>query len=158
MFKEGDIEGIVIRELRIHSDSRGWLAELYRMDEIGNHKIEMGYISVTFPGAVRGPHEHKRQTDYFCFLGKFSLYLWDNRKDSPTYNNKKVIKNADRLIVIIPPGVVHAYKNTGKEDAIVLNFPDRLYAGWGRKERVDEIRYENDPDNPFTRSMRNEGL
>jgi dTDP-4-dehydrorhamnose 3,5-epimerase len=24
-----------------------------------------------------------------------------------------------------------------------LNFPDRLYAGWGKKEPVDEIRHED---------------
>ncbi len=155
MFKDGDIEGVIIKELKAYSDSRGWLAELYRRDEIGNHNTEMGYISVTFPNIVRGPHEHKGQTDYFCFLGKFNLYLWDNREDSSTYNNKKVIENADRLIVIVPPGIVHAYKNIGEEAAMALNFPDRLYAGWDRKGKADEVRYENDPENPFMRSMRN---
>ena len=36
----------------------------------------------------------------------------------------------------------HAYRNVGETDATVLNFPDRLYAGWGKKEPVDEIRHE----------------
>jgi dTDP-4-dehydrorhamnose 3,5-epimerase len=47
------------------------------------------------------------------------------------------------VFVIVPPGVVHAYQNIGAADAFVLNFPDRLYAGRGRKEPVDEIRYED---------------
>ena len=42
----------------------------------------------------------------------------------------------------VPPGVVHAYRNVGSSDAFVLNFPDKLYAGWGKKEPVDEIRHE----------------
>jgi len=149
IFKDGDIEGVIVRKLTAYPDKRGWLMELFRKDEFHGFGPMMSYISLTLPSFVRGPHEHKDQTDYFCFLGKFSLYLWDNRKGSATYKNKKVIENADRLIVIVSPGVVHAYKNTGDEDAIVLNFPDRLYAGWDRKEKVDEIRYEDDAESPF---------
>ena len=151
-FKDGEIEGVVIKKLESYSDNRGWLMELFRKDDpelVSGFEPLMSYISVTHPDVTRGPHEHKEQTDYFCFLGKFSLFLWDNRVGSPTYNNRKVIENADRLIVIVPPGIVHAYKNIGGEDAMVLNFPDRLYAGWGKKEKVDEIRYENDTETPF---------
>ena len=149
MFNDGDIEGVVIKKLKSYTDDRGWLMELFRKDESRDFEPAMSYISVTHPSAARGPHEHKGQTDYFCFLGKFTLYLWDNRKKSPTYNNKQVIENADRLAVIVPPGVVHGYKNIGEEDAMVINFPDRLYAGRDRKEKVDEIRYENDSETKF---------
>ncbi|MCL5024410.1 MAG: dTDP-4-dehydrorhamnose 3,5-epimerase family protein [Nitrospirae bacterium] len=149
MFREGEIPGVTVREFREFRDHRGWLSELYRVDELGDYRVAMAYLSVTAPGIVRGPHEHAEQTDYFCFLGRFSLYLWDNRKGSPGYRNGKVIENADRLIVTVPPGVVHAYRNSGETEGIVLNFPDRLYAGWGKKERVDEVRYEDDPGSPF---------
>lgn len=149
MFTNGKISGLRVEKLKEHHDSRGWLSELYRIDELDDYKTMMGYMSVTRPGFTRGPHEHIEQTDYFCFFGKFSLYLWDNRKGSSTYRNRKVIENADRLIVVVPPGVVHAYKNTGDTDGIVMNFPDRLYAGWGRKEKVDELRHEDDPESPF---------
>jgi len=149
MFTDGDIEGVKVRKLTSYSDNRGWLMELFREDEIDGFDPAMSYMSVTYPGVVRGPHEHREQTDYFCFLGKFRLYLWDNRIDSPTHKNKKVLEDADRLIVVVPPGVVHAYKNTGEKDAIVLNFPDRLYGGWNKGEQVDEIRYEDDAEGPF---------
>ncbi|MGD0886702.1 MAG: dTDP-4-dehydrorhamnose 3,5-epimerase family protein [Thermodesulfovibrionales bacterium] len=149
MFTDGTIEGVLTKEFRQFRDNRGWLAESFRTDDLGGYRPEMGYVSVTFPNVVRGPHEHREQTDYFCFLGKFTLFLWDNRTDSPTYNNRMVIENTDRLIVVIPPGIVHAYRNSGDSDGMVLNFPDRLYAGWGKKETVDEVRYENDPKNPF---------
>jgi hypothetical protein len=32
---------------------------------------------------------------------------------------------------------------------MVINCANRLYKGPGRKEDVDEIRYENDPECPF---------
>jgi dTDP-4-dehydrorhamnose 3,5-epimerase len=150
MFRNGEIEGIVIKEFNVYPDSRGWLSELFRKDELSESFVpQMGYISITHPNIARGPHEHREQTDYFCFLGKFELYLWDNRKESATYQNKKIIHISDRLIVIVPPGVVHAYKNVGDLEGMVFNLPDRLYAGWGRKEKVDEIRYEGDLESPF---------
>jgi dTDP-4-dehydrorhamnose 3,5-epimerase len=51
--------------------------------------------------------------------------------------------------VIVPAGVVHAYRNVGNIQGWVINLPNRLYAGKGRKEEVDEIRHENDPHSPF---------
>lgn len=150
MFREGEIEGIVIKEIKTYSDSRGWLSELFRRDELlEGFEPQMGYISITYPNIVRGPHEHRNQTDYLCFMGNFKLYLWDNRKEAVTYRNKTVIEIKDKIIVMVPAGVIHAYKNTGDVDGIVINFPDRLYAGWGRKDKVDEMRYENDPATPF---------
>jgi dTDP-4-dehydrorhamnose 3,5-epimerase len=149
MFRDGDIKGVQMRRLREFNDSRGWLSELYRMDELGEYRPAMGYISLTRPHFTRGPHEHIEQTDYFCFFGPFSLYLWDNRKGSSTYGNRMVIENADRFVVVVPPGIVHAYRNSGEHEGMVLNFPDRLYAGQGRKEKVDEVRYEDDPGSPF---------
>jgi dTDP-4-dehydrorhamnose 3,5-epimerase len=149
VFVDGEIAGVLIRKFNQFHDQRGWLSELYRIDEAGEYRAVMAYLSVTNPGSTRGPHEHIEQTDYFCFMGPFTLSLWDNRKTSETYGKKMVIENADRLIVAVPPGVVHAYRNSGDREGIVLNFPDRLYAGWGKKEKVDEVRYENDPESPF---------
>jgi dTDP-4-dehydrorhamnose 3,5-epimerase len=149
MFTDGKIEGVLMKEMKPYHDSRGWLAETFRIDELGDYKPVMSYVSVTLPKITRGPHEHRDQTDYFCFFGAFSLYLWDNRKESPTRGYRMVIENADRLIVMVPPGVVHAYKNAGDSEGMVLNFPDRLFGGWGKKEKVDEVRYENDPETPF---------
>lgn len=149
MFSSGSIDGVIIKEFLKHNDSRGWLAEMFREDDPVDYRPAMGYISVTHAGITRGPHEHIEQTDYFCFLGDFTLYLWDNREDSLTYRNRMVIENSGGQIVIVPPRVVHAYKNSGTADGMVLNFPDRLFAGQHKKETVDEVRYENDPETPF---------
>jgi dTDP-4-dehydrorhamnose 3,5-epimerase len=143
------LEGLQIRELTLYKDERGWLGEIVREDET-DIKPVMSYLSMTKPGLVRGPHEHKEQTDYFCLIGKFRLYCWDNRKTSATYQKNKVIDTTDiPTIVIIPPGIVHAYKNIGSSDGLVINLPDRLYRGWGKTDPVDEIRYEDDLLSPF---------
>lgn len=153
-FKAGTIDGVVVKELVKHRDERGWLAELFRVDEISKelHPV-MGYVSETNPGISRGPHEHKEQTDYFCFLGpsRFKLYCWDTRKDSSTFGNRFVIEVGTSFpcIVVVPPGVVHAYKNIGNEPGWVINLPNRLYAGPNKKQEVDEIRHESDSGTKF---------
>lgn len=149
-FKIGDIEGVVIRDLRKFTDSRGWLAELFRHDEIdpGFYPV-MAYTSSTNPGITRGPHEHVDQADFFCFIGpsNFKLRLWDNRPDSETFNNvtTAVVGEENPKSVLIPPGVVHAYQNVGDVDGIVFNCPNQLYMGADKKEEIDEIRHEDDP-------------
>ena len=153
-FRTGQIGGVVIRDLSRHSDSRGWLTELFRSDESPKELLPvMGYVSSTEPGIVRGPHEHREQTDHFCFVGPstFRVYLWDNRKDSPTFGNRIVLEAGAEQpkAMIIPPGVVHAYKNIGKTPGWIFNLSNRLYAGEGRREEVDEIRHENDPNTIF---------
>jgi dTDP-4-dehydrorhamnose 3,5-epimerase len=143
--------GVIVKPLARWEDSRGWLVELYRDDELPEgFEPTMGYLSQTKPGIARGPHEHVDQTDGFVFLdGEYDLYLWENR---PGHEPKEIVLRVgkdNRCFVTVPPGVVHGYKNVGTTDAIVLNFPDRLYAGWGKKEPVDEIRHENDPNSRF---------
>ena len=153
-FKSGSIDGVFIQELVQHNDSRGWLIELFRCDVVAAEYLPaMSYVSSTKPGIARGPHEHRDQADMFCFVGPstFRLYMWDSRKSSPTYGNKMVFEAGESkpTAVIIPAGVVHAYKNVGDDDGWVLNFPNRLYGGRGKKDPVDEIRYESDPNSPF---------
>lgn len=110
----------------------------------------MAYISVTKPGIARGPHEHRDQTDGFAFLsGRFELHLWENRPGNPPQKVVLEVGEENPVVVFVPPGVVHAYRNAGSSEAFVVNFPDRLYAGWGKKEEVDEIRHESDEDSPF---------
>src|SRR3989338_5073305 len=87
-FHSGSIHGVQVRLLKKHQDARGWLSEIFRVDELSADLVPvMSYVSETLPGATRGPHEHVDQTDCFCFLGPstFRLVLWDNRPNSPTY-------------------------------------------------------------------------
>jgi dTDP-4-dehydrorhamnose 3,5-epimerase len=153
-FSEGAIEGVVVRKLKRFFDDRGWLTELFRHDELAEEFFPaMAYISSTNPGVARGPHEHRDQADLFCFIGpsNFKLRMWDNRKDSATFGSvmTMVVGEDNPAAVLIPAGVVHGYQNVGDVDGIVINCPNRLYAGAGRKEEVDEIRHENSDESIF---------
>ena len=153
-FIDGNIAGVEIRPLKKYHDQRGWLLELFRMDELAPQiRPVMAYVSETLPGVARGPHEHVEQIDYFCFFGpaKFEVILWDNRPNSPTYWNRQTVLAGEEkpCVVIVPQGVVHAYRNIGEKPGWVINCANRLYAGEGRKGPVDEIRHEADPHTSF---------
>ena len=150
----GTIKDVIVRDLRKFVDERGWLAELFRHDELAaeTHPA-MTYVSATEPHVTRGPHEHVDQTDLFCFMGasNFKLRLWDNRNDSETFGRVMTlfVGEDNPKSVIVPPGVVHAYRNIGHTKGIVINCPNRLFAGEGKRETVDEIRHEDDPHTMF---------
>jgi dTDP-4-dehydrorhamnose 3,5-epimerase len=153
-FHPGSIHDVLWRPLRKFTDARGWLCELFRHDELPPefHPV-MAYISMTEPGVARGPHEHVDQSDCFCFLGPslFQVFLWDARQQSPTYLTFQTatVGEDQPMLLVVPPGVVHAYKNVGGTEGIVYNFPNRLYRGPGRRDPIDEIRHEDKSDTPF---------
>jgi dTDP-4-dehydrorhamnose 3,5-epimerase len=153
-FKEGKINGVVAKSLSNFVDERGWLMEIFRHDELEEEFYPvMAYVSSTEPGHVRGPHEHTEQADMFCFIGesKFKLRMWDNREESETYNHVMtlLVGGDNPQTVLVPRGVVHAYRNVGNKAGIVINCPNRLYKGEGRGEEIDEIRHEDDPETIF---------
>ena len=148
------ISGVVLRELRLYADERGWLTELVREDELplALHP-SMGYLSMTRPNVTRGPHEHHEQTDYFVFLPvtEFLVTLKDNRE--PGHHELQLVlprgAGDAACVLIVPPGVIHSYMNIGENVGWVLNFPNRCYRGPGKRSPPDEIRYEDQKPDPL---------
>ncbi|MBI2636870.1 MAG: dTDP-4-dehydrorhamnose 3,5-epimerase family protein [Parcubacteria group bacterium] len=114
----------------------------------------MAYVSRTEPGVVRGPHEHREQSDCFIFTGpgNFRMYLWENREGKPGYRELSTMEVGEDnpCMIIVPPGVVHGYTCISEEAAYYVNLPNQLYKGHHKEQEVDEIRCEQSPDSPFT--------
>lgn len=148
-FLQGTITGVKLMSLEFYKDHRGSLVETFRSDQLKLYPA-MSYVSYTRPGKRRGPHEHRRQTDVFSFIGpgQFKIVLWDHRKKSKTYKTRMVIKAGENspLTLVVPPGVIHGYKNISKKSAMVINYPNQLYKGKNKKSAVDEIRHEDSQD------------
>lgn len=140
------IKGVKIKKLNKNKDKRGWLAEIYRDDET-DFKPAMSYVSLTKPGIIRGPHEHKEQADLFVFIGPgdFEVHLWDKKGEYI----KIEAGESNPSFIIVPPGVVHGYKCVSNIDGLCINLPDKLYKGKDKKEEIDEIRWEDDLNSPY---------
>lgn len=138
------IEGVALRQLRKNVDERGYLMELVRSDW-GDVFTAFGqaYVSMNYPGVIRGWHYHKLQYDLFvCIWGMIKVPLYDAREGSPSRGRvqEHLIGEDNPTAILIPPGVYHGYKTLGTKPSLLLNFPSQLYD----QEHPDEFRVPYD--------------
>ena len=137
------IEGVKVKKLKIIPDDRGRLMEILRVSETKIQPRQI-YITTAYENVVKDKksfHMHKNQTDCFCCVkGRIKLVLVDIRDNSKTKNeiNEFEIGEGNFCLVIIPQGVLHAFKSLEGE-AIIVNCISPEY---NRKD-PDEIRIEN---------------
>ena len=125
-----NIDGVIIKNLRVIPDERGWLMEILRCDDEIFSRFGQAYITTAYPGVVKGWHYHRKQADNFtCIHGMTKVVLYDARKDSPTYKNilELFIGEKNPALIHIQPGIYHGFKAIGKETAYFLNIPTLPY-------------------------------
>jgi len=144
------IEGVVVKPLKVIPDERGFLMEILRADDPFFEKYGQTYLTVAYPGAAKGWHYHKKQTDHMCALkGMAKVVLYDDRKDSPSRGevNELFIGERNPVLVRIPPGVLHGMKGVGSEPAYILNNPSEMY----NYDDPDEFRVDpHDNEIPYS--------
>ena len=153
-FEISSLPGVRVEALPVFKDDRGSLHELFRMDEIpAGFKPLMACSSWSHPGVTRGPHQHVGQDDYFTFAGpsNFCVYLWDDRPGAAGAAKGWSIHTGEQAPsrIHVPRGVVHAYRNTGTTRGLVVTVTSLLFKGEGRRDPVDEIRHELNPNSPY---------
>lgn len=143
------IDGVVLKPLKVAADERGWLMEILRSDDRIFNKFGQVYITTAYPGVVKGWHLHKIQTDNFtCIHGMMKVVLYDTRKDSPTFGNlmELFIGEKNPMLVSVPPFVYHGFKCIGAETAYFLSVPTEPY----NYSTPDEYRLPPDtPEIPY---------
>jgi dTDP-4-dehydrorhamnose 3,5-epimerase len=150
------IHGVHVKPLKVIPDERGYLMEMLRSDDPFFQKFGQVYVSVAYPGVVKGWHYHKKQTDHFVIVkGMMKVVLYDAREDSPTKGliNEFFMGEKNPILVTIPPGVVHGMKGIGTEPAMLVNTPTEPY----QYAQPDEHRiHPHENDIPY-RWERNDG-
>ena len=109
------IEGVVVRNLKTHSDERGFFRELIRVtDEFFAEGFGQWSHSLMFNGVIKAWHLHRIQTDWWYVVsGVLRVGLCDMRPDSPSYKVVEDFLMGDfqaAQVVKIPPGVAHGCK------------------------------------------------
>lgn len=145
------IDGVEVKELKkiMTYDSQkienGWLIDILRAtDDIkkDGDNFSQIYVTVAYPGMVKGFHWHKKKTDMFCVIaGTVKMVLADDRENSPTrgiINEFVMGEKGDYIVVRVPPFVKHAFKNIGKDDAYILNYMNPAYD----KDDPDDYTWE----------------
>ncbi len=135
------IEGVAIKKLRLIPDERGYLMEMLRADDDIFQKFGQVYLSVGYPGVVKGWHYHKVQTDFFTIVsGMMKVVLYDGREGSPTHGeiNEFFMGELNPILITIPPGVLHGMKAIGDRPGLLVNCPTEVY----RYGEPDEFRVD----------------
>ena len=143
------IDGVRIKRLKVIPDERGMLMEMLRDDDEFFQRFGQVYLSVVYPGVVKGWHYHRKQTDHFVFVkGMAKVVLYDGRDGSKTKGeiNEYFMGENNPILLVIPPLVLHGMKGIGVEPAYLINVPTEHYV----YEDPDEFRVEpNSPDVPY---------
>ena len=135
------IQGVNVKPLKVIADERGYLMEMMRADDPFFQKFGQSYVSVAYPGVVKGWHYHKVQTDHFVIVkGMMKVVLYDSREGSPTKGlvNEFFMGEKNPILVTIPPGVIHGMKGIGTEPAMLVNVPTEMY----KYNEPDEFRID----------------
>ena len=138
------IDGVIVKKLKVIADERGYLMEMLRCDDEFFQKFGQMYLTVAYPGVVKGWHYHKVQTDHFvCVSGMLKVVLYDDRKGSKTRGevNEFFLGEQNPVLLVIPPLVLHGMKGIGTKPGLLINCPTEPY----NYDDPDEFRV--DPHN-----------
>ena len=109
---------VEIRKLKdgMFSDPKtGWSAFPFLLSGEKNLDVRGVHVVAIYPGQVRGNHYHEEAVEYqFMFAGTGEFY-WE--KDGDT---RKDVISGTPTVITIPPGVRHAFRNTGEKTVYLL--------------------------------------
>lgn len=125
------IDGVRLRRSRTITDARGSLCEMFSHGwDFSDEPVVHVYEAMLRPGVIKGWVIHYESDDRLFFArGVARVVLYDAREGSPTHGivNELYFDAANRGILRIPCGVIHAVQNIGLEDATFVNMPTRAY-------------------------------
>ncbi len=114
-----------IKKINVKSDSRGWLSEIIRPEDVKNAQFGQLILTIAYPAEVRGNHYHKRKTEWYCVIsGKAILTIISTK----TREKKEIIMGEDKFVLVeIPPNHFHSIKNVGEKEMMLLAYVDESF-------------------------------
>jgi UDP-2-acetamido-2,6-beta-L-arabino-hexul-4-ose reductase len=122
----------LIEPLQTHRDARGVLFEPLCDAELAGQKNV--HVVLTQPGEVRGNHVHLTAVETTSVVGPCLVRL----KEAGVIRDVEVpVGEIWRLT--IPPGVVHAFRNTGRSVMVLVSFSTNLHDPAGTDTQRENI-------------------
>lgn len=106
---------VQIEVLNCHRDPRGMVFEPLAADEIAKYRNV--HVVVTAPGAIRGNHLHVQGSEITSVVGPVLV----------RYREAGIVCDVEVPMgevwrFVFPPGVPHAFKNTGQQPFLLASF------------------------------------
>jgi len=106
---------VEIAKLKVHSDARGAVFEPLEPQLLAGWRNV--HTVITEPGAVRGNHAHLRGTEISAVVGPALVRY---REDATMHDAE--VPGGEVWRFRFPPGVAHAFKNTGTRPFVLVSF------------------------------------
>ncbi len=111
---------VIVEPVKTHRDARGSLFEPLTDAELASQKNV--HIVVTRPNEVRGNHAHRTAVETTIVMGPCLIRL----KEEGSIRDLEV-PAGEVCRLNIPPGVVHAFRNTGETMMVLVSFSTNLH-------------------------------
>jgi len=125
------IYGVKILNRSVFKDKRGEVMHIMKSDDENFNIFGEVYCSSIKPGVVKAWNLHKKITiNYIVIKGTIKFVLFDNRKNSPTFNQKQeiILSLSNYVSVSVPPLIWNGFQCIGSKKAYVINFTDYPYS------------------------------
>jgi dTDP-4-dehydrorhamnose 3,5-epimerase-like enzyme len=122
----------VVERLNIHRDARGCVFEPLNDAELAGQKNV--HVVVTQPNEVRGNHVHRVAVEISSVVGPCLVRL----KEAGKIRDVEV-PAGESWRFTIPPGVVHAFRNTGTGPMVLISFSTVLHDPAGSDTQREQI-------------------
>jgi len=111
---------VIVEPVKTHRDARGSLFEPLTDGQLASQKNV--HVVLTQPNEVRGNHAHRTAVETTTMMGPCLIRL----KEAGTIRDLEV-PAGEVWRVTIPPGVVHAFRNTGESTMVLVSFSTNLH-------------------------------
>jgi len=137
------VHDVVLHPLKVNADPRGTLTETLKTtwEDVYNPQdmpFTQMYYSVTKPETARDIdhwhfHPGGQQDRFGVISGDIVVGIYDNRDDSPTKGTLNLFAMGQsqgpegQYLLVVPKRTYHGYVVVSDSDAIMFNYPSRLY-------------------------------
>src|SRR3984885_9056530 len=122
----------VVQSVKTHRDARGSLFEPLTDAELAGQKNV--HVVLTQPNEVRGNHVHRTAVETTSVVGPCLIRL----KEAGTLRDLEV-PAGEIWRLTIPPGVVHAFRNTGDGVMVLVSFSTQVHDPTGGDTQRETI-------------------
>ena len=123
---------VTVQAVKTHRDARGSLFEPLTDAELVDQKNV--HVVLTQPNEVRGNHVHRTAVETTSVVGPCLIRL----KEAGEIRDLEV-PAGETWRLTIPPGVVHAFRNTGDSMMVLVSFSTLLHDPAGADTLKDQI-------------------
>ena len=121
-----------VQSVKTHRDARGSVFEPLTDAELAGQKNV--HVVLTQPNEVRGNHAHRTAVEITSVVGPCLIRL----KEAGVIRDIDV-PQGEIWRLTIPPGVVHAFRNTGDSAMVLVSFSTNLHDPAGADTQREQI-------------------